>query len=41
MQAILEITDTIRKYLDKKLVICDLFLDFSKAFETVNHDNAV
>jgi len=36
-QAILEITDTLRKALDKKLVTCGLFLDFSKAFDTVNH----
>ena len=35
---ILEITDTLRKALDKKLVTCGLFLDFSKVFDTVNHD---
>ena len=37
-QAILEITDTLRKALDKKIVTCGLFLDFSRAFDTVNHD---
>ena len=37
-QAILEITDALRKALDKKLVTCGLFLDFSKAFDTVNDD---
>ena len=37
-QAILEITDTLKKALDKKMVTCGLFLDFSKAFDTVNHD---
>ena len=37
-QAILEITDTLRKALDKKLVTCGLLLDFSKAFDTVSHD---
>ena len=37
-QAILEITDSLKKALDKKMVTCGLFLDFSKAFDTVNHD---
>ena len=37
-QAILEITDSLKKAMDKKLVTCGLFLDFSKAFDTVNHD---
>ena len=36
-QAILEITDTFKKAMDKKMVTCSLFLDFSKAFDTVNH----
>ena len=37
-QAILEITDSPKKAMDKKLVTCGLFLDFSKAFDTINHD---
>ena len=37
-QAILEITDTIKQAMDKKLVTCGVFLDFSKAFDTVNHE---
>ena len=31
-QAILEITDSLKKAMDKKLVTCGLFLDFSKAY---------
>ena len=37
-QAILEITDSLKKAMDKKLVTCGFFLDFSKAFDTINHD---
>ena len=37
-QAILEITDSLKKALDKKLVTYGLFLDFSKAFDTIDHD---
>ena len=37
-QAVLEITDSRKKAMDKKLVTCDIFLDFSKAFDTINHD---
>ena len=37
-QAVLEITDSRKKDMDKKLVTCGLFLDFSKAFDTINHD---
>ena len=33
-QAILEITDSLKKAMDKKLVTCSLFLDFSKALMT-------
>ena len=35
---LLEITDLLKKAMDKKLVTCGLFLDFSKAFDTINHD---
>ena len=35
-QAIFEITDTLKKAMNKKLVTCGVFLDFSKAFDTVN-----
>ena len=37
-QAILEITDSLKKAIDKKLITYGLFLDFSKEFGTVNHD---
>ena len=37
-QAILELTDTLKKAMDKKLLTCGLFLDFFKAFDTVNHN---
>ena len=37
-QAILEITDSLKKAMDKKLVTYGLFLDFSKEFGTINHD---
>ena len=37
-QAILELTDSLKKAMDKKLVTYGLFLDFSKAFDTINHD---
>jgi len=36
--SILELTDTLKKAMDKKLVTCGLFLDFSKAFDIVNHN---
>ena len=37
-QAILEITDNSNTAIDNKQITCGLFLDFSKAFDTVNHD---
>ena len=37
-QAILELTDSLKKGMDKKLVTCGLFLDFSKEFGTGHHD---
>ena len=36
-QAILEITENLNDAIDNKLITCGLFLDFSKAFDTVNH----
>ena len=36
-QAITEIADTLRKAIDNNLYSCGIFLDFSKAFDTVNH----
>ena len=37
-QAILEIIDHLNLAIDNKQITCGLFLDFSKAFDTVNHD---
>ena len=36
-QAIMEITDNLKASIDSNLISCGLFLDFSKAFDTVNH----
>ena len=36
-QAILETTEYLKTAIDKKLYTCGIFLDFSKAFDTVNH----
>ena len=36
-QAIMEITDNLKASIDSNFVSCGLFLDFSKAFDTVNH----
>ena len=37
-QAILELTDSLKKAMDKTLITYGLSLDFSKAFDTINHD---
>ncbi len=37
-QAILEITDTLKTAIHRKEITCEVFLDFSKAFDTVNHE---
>ena len=36
--AILLITDKIQKTIERKIYSCGIFLDLSKAFDTVNHD---
>ena len=36
--ALIEITETIRKALDDGKYACGVFVDFQKAFDTVNHD---
>ena len=33
----MEITDNLKASIDNNLLSCSLFLDFSKAFDTVNH----
>ena len=35
-QAILEMTDSVKTAIDQKQLTCGVFLDFSKAFDTVN-----
>ena len=36
-QVIIEISENFRKAIDNKMYSCGVFLDFSKAFDTVNH----
>ena len=36
--ALVQITETIRKALDENKFACGVFVDFQKAFDTVNHD---
>jgi retron-type reverse transcriptase len=38
LQAALSITDNIQQAIEKGWYSCGIFLDFSKAFDTVNHD---
>ena len=38
MQAITELTDTLRKAIDSNLYTSGVFLDFSKAFDTENNE---
>ena len=36
-QAMAEIADNLRKSINNNMYTCGVFLDFSKAFDTVNH----
>ena len=36
-QAVTELADSLRKAVDNNLYTCGIFIDFSKAFDTVNH----
>ena len=36
--ALIHMTEAIRSALDSGLVTCGIFVDFQKAFDTVNHD---
>ena len=36
-QAIAQITDNLKNGIDNNLLTCGVFLDFAKAFDTVNH----
>ena len=38
VKAITEIIETLRKSIDENLYTCGVFIDFSKAFDTVNHN---
>jgi retron-type reverse transcriptase len=37
-QAILEITENLKTSIDNNLITCGVFIDFSKAFDMVNHE---
>ena len=36
-QALVEITDRLKKAIDEKLLTCGIFIDLTKAFDTVDH----
>ena len=36
--ALISIIDKVNEALDNKKVVCGIFVDFQKAFDTVNHD---
>ena len=36
--ALISLTETIRKYLDKGKFACGIFVDFQEAFDTVEHN---
>ena len=36
--ALIEVTDLIKRFLDEKQYVISIFIDFRKAFDTVNHD---
>ena len=38
LSALIEVTDLIKRFLDKKHYVIGIFIDFRKAFNTVDHD---
>ena len=38
INALISLTETIRKYLDEGKFVCGVFVDLQKAFDTVEHD---
>ena len=36
-QALIEIADNLKESIDKKMTTCGIFLDLTKAFDTVDH----
>ena len=36
---LISLIETIKKYLDGGEIVCGVFIDLQKAFDTVNHEN--
>ena len=36
---LISLIETIKKYLDDGEIVCGVFIDLQKAFDTVNHEN--
>ena len=36
--ALISLIETIKKYLDDGKIVCGVFIDLQKAFDTVNHE---